>query len=752
MSNNIKGTTNDQVNSVPEETEVKNNSSKTIKYSYNPLVTSDLTKTEGGYKTRGWMFTAIGWNEAELINMIRTQSYIPSELKDGYKVLSNVKAVYNVVLDFDEGTPSLQEFLTQAEEFRFTCVVHTTTNHQKPKHDLETKEEIPDSAIDKFRVIIPMVEPISLSAYEASQVFWLNKFPTLDTTSFQGNRYFMVNPKAEVFFHDTYVDINGDSVETRFLDPYKDGIIPESFKKKSKGRPKTTGESIEKSDGSFSINDTFRLEDGREMKYKDITGKTQVLCPFCDPAKRQSPDKNNAFVDFNKAGQVFLYCSSEDKTYWSHSSEIVSSKSQLFFNETLGYASRLVEEETSKGYGVFKNDDDWKNYCHANNVNPSCKIFLPRVRIIFDPAKPSGLQKEYFNMFQESEYLSEHNKTQPLLSGDEVLAYIQDQTPIIHELMMNVFGESEYLKRFLNWNAVILTRRIKLDTAWLITSKEEGIGKGLIFDRILQPIYGQRQSMLVQGEGMAKKFNSQDQTLWLKVFDEVYAPSNARENLSRKEWLKYIITAREQTIELKGIDSFQMANHMNLVLYSNNECPIFMGSNDRRFSVVRNDNAVKPEKLSFYKSNLEMRKAIDEELNSFADILLRYDSDLELANTAIDSSAKNKLKEITADEYEEFAHALVDKDASYFLLTEIFPPSESDRMFNRGTDISLSPDGQIVESAIKDGYIPSRLMGRICKYHFSGHYKQIVARLKLKSVISGTKNIDGKRVDVYTVR
>jgi len=147
MSNNIKGTTNDQVNSVPEETEIKNNSSKTIKYSYNPLVTSDLTKTEGGYKTRGWMFTGIGWNEAELTNMIRTQSYIPSELKDGYKVLSNVKAVYNVVLDFDEGTPSLQEFLTQAEEFRFACVIHTTTNHQKPKHDLETKQEIPDSAI-----------------------------------------------------------------------------------------------------------------------------------------------------------------------------------------------------------------------------------------------------------------------------------------------------------------------------------------------------------------------------------------------------------------------------------------------------------------------------------------------------------------------------------------------------------------------------------------------------------------------------
>lgn len=740
MSNNIGTIINDQLISVPEGTET----SRKLKYSYNAQITPAMDKDEGAKKTRGWIFTEINWDETSVANMIRTQSYIPSDLRDGYKVKNNVKAVYNIILDFDKGTPTLQDFVKQASNFRFSCVIHTTVNHQKLKKEEKTGEEIPDSAVDKFRVIIPLIEPISESAYEACQTFWQNKYSTIDPTSFQGNRYFIVNPNAEVFFHNSYTDRDGTIVETKFLDVFKDKIIPESIRKKQVGRPGK--ESIEKSDGSFSIEDKVRVQDGTEIRFKDVVGKTQVFCPFCEPSKRQHPDKHNAFVDFNKAGQVFLYCSSEDKTFWSHSSEIIAGKSSLFFNETLGYASRVEEG----GFVVFKNNDDWINYCHFNDINPACKTFLPRVKIIFDPGKPSGLQQEYFNMFQESDYLQEHDPTQPLLSGEDVLVSMERKTPVIRELMLNIFGNIEYLIRFLNWNAVILKHRVKVDTAWLITSKEQGIGKGLMFDRIMQPIYGKRQSMLVQGERMAKNFNSQDQTIWLKVFDEVYSPGHYKENLSRKEWLKYIITAREQTIELKGIDAFQMDNHMNLILYSNNECPIFLDAQDRRFNVVRNENCKKTEELSFYSSNVSMREAIDSELKTFARLLLRFDCEVELANKAIDSAAKDKLKENTADEYEEFAKALNSKDDSFFLLSEIFPPSLTDKMLT--PDILLSPEGHEVESTIRDGYIPAKSMNRICKFHFNGHYKNILSRLKLKGVTKITKKVNTLPVTVYMVR
>ena len=746
--------TEKQTSVMPNITETTTKGSKTFSYSYNPQIKAGMSKEDGGMKTMGWIFNTINWNEKELSQIIRTQSYISSELKDGYKIKSNVKNVFNIILDFDKGSPTFKEFVDIAIGYQFAWVAHTTVSHRKPKRDKETGEEIPGSEVDKFRVIIPLKEPISASAYNSCEQFWVKKFPSIDTTSFQGERYFMVNPDAEVVFHDNYVDKNGVTKEAEFLDPYEAKIVNESFKKKSVGRPKLSQvDDGEKLDGKFSIEDMIKLRDGSEIKFKDITGKTQVLCPFCDPANRQNPDKHNAFVDYNSAGQIYLYCSSENKTYWSHSSEMVSSKSSLFFNETLGFPSRIIESESEQennrnGYVVFKNNDDWKNYCHYNSINPSIKIFLPRVRIIFDPLKPSGLQHDYFNMFQESEYLKNHDNSNKLLTGVEVLNQMKTQTPVIYEILMNIFGEEEYLSRFLNWNAVILKNRIKVDTAWLITSKAQGIGKGLMFDRMLQPIYGKRQSMLVQGERMAKTFNSQDQTQWLRVYDEVYAPGNTKENLSRKEWLKYIITAREQTIELKGIDAFQMANHMNLILYSNNECPIFLDNQDRRFNVIRNENAKKTEKLSFYKSNVEMRNQIDNELAIFADLLLCYDYNVEQANTAISTTAKEQLQEITSDTYEDFAKALRNHDVSHFLLEEIFKPSSSDIFLIR--DTKLSQEGAEAEAAIREGYIPAKSMNAICKYHFQNHYNNILSRLRIKGIEKTSKKTNGIVMAIYT--
>lgn len=730
----------------PDLIEMSNDSSivREIYYSYNPKITPNMSKEEGGKQTTGWIFESRKWSEPSITDMIRSHSYIPSKLKGGIKSKVNVEEVYNIVLDFDLGTPTWGEMVEKVKKFRFSCVLHTTVSHQKPKTDESTGIEVPDSVKDRYRLWIPLSKPISNTEYIGLKDYYLKIFPTIDKSSFEGSRYFKVNPDAQVYFHNSTKDAYGNNTELEFLDLVKEKILSVSPQNNSIGRPKTL-----KTNGDFSINDSVTLYDGTKVLYREITEKVRIICPFCNPAERQHPNTHNAFVDFNAAGQMYLYCSSEDTTYWSHPNELVSERSLLFFNETVGYASRIIPEG---GYVVFKNNDDWQNYCYNNKIKPECKIFLPRVRIIFNPAMASGLQLKdgYFNMFEESEYLKNHDTTQPLFSGDDVLIQMEQQTPVIYELMMNIFGMKDYLKRFLNWNAVILKRRIKVDTAWLITSKEQGIGKGLMFDRILQPLFGNRQSILENGQRMGKNFNSLDQTQWLKVYDEVYLPGNPKENLARKEWLKYIITAREQTIELKGIDCFTMANHMNLILYSNNECPIFLDNNDRRFNVIRNENAVKTEKLSFYKDIPDMQNRIDEELPKFAELLLSFDFDVELANKAVDSTAKDKLQEIAADEYEEFVNALKAKDDSHFLLREIFPPSQNEMMFAHV--FPLSSEGSEVESAIKNGYIPAKSMSKVCKFHFQGHYKTILSRLKLKGLEKLTKKIGGDPIAVYIVR
>lgn len=705
---------------------------KKLRYSWNPKVTSDLSKEEGGKQTYGWSFTETDWVENDVIEIIRTRSYNPSELKDGHKVLTKVLGVYNVVLDFDKNDPTLLEFLEEARKWRFSWVAHTTINHQKEKINPATKLAEPGTAVDKFRAIIPLATQISNAEYELSVEFWLKKFPKLDTTSFQGNRYFLVNPKAEVFFHD-FKDADGNTV---FFDPYESKMI--SARQQKKKNKKSLGD-FEKGDGLLKYDRTI-------ITYADITEKTRVICPYCNPADRQDPSKQNAFVDFNDAGQMYLYCSSENKTYWINPKEIDPSRSKLFFNEDVGFVARLTDD--GGGFKVFKNNDDWLSFCNSNNINYESKTFLPRRSIIFDPSKSSGLQEEYFNLFEQSIFLQNSRPSSSKLNDEQTLSLLKQRTPVIYEILINVFGDEKYILSFINWNAAIINEREKVDTCWLITSHEQGIGKGLMFDRILKPIYGDKQAIMVNAARMAKNFNSQDLNCWLKCYDEVFKAGDTVENLARREWLKFIITSKEQTIELKGYDAFQVKNHMNLILFSNSDHPLFLENQDRRFNVIHNEVAKKVEALSFYDGIDNMRKKISAELQNFTDIILSYNYNKELANKAIVSVAKQSLQSLSSDPFAEFAKALRSKDADYFLLAEIFPLTSEERLFK---SITKSTEEVEAEAAIIEGYIPAKLMSRIAKFHFQKtHYKKILERLKMNGITSQTHRLTiGTTISAY---
>ena len=351
---------------------------KYFTYSWHPKVTADLSKQEGGKITRGWILDKTSWQEDKIKEVIRTRSYLPSQLNDGYKIKSNVRNVFAYSLDFDKGSPTIEEFKVKTEKWGFSWVLHTTTNHMKNKKDKDGNE-IHDSAIEKFRVIIPLDEPISLSALEASAVFWEKMFPTIDPTCFDGNRYFMVNPNAEVLFK----SITGVDDSPVFLNPVRDGVISESFMKKKAGRPKLSKSNNTAAEDEFSPDTEVMLKDGNMVLVGDIKDKTEIFCPFCDHTTRQHPDKANAFIDFNNAGQMYISCSSEHKTYWIEMDAIIPEKSKLFFNEDVGFVARLDDKTGS--YKVFKNNDDWLSYCHHNNIKPDCKTYLPRRTIIFDP-------------------------------------------------------------------------------------------------------------------------------------------------------------------------------------------------------------------------------------------------------------------------------------------------------------------------------------------------------------------------------
>jgi hypothetical protein len=184
---------------------------KKLKYSYHPEITFELTKEEGGKKNKGWILTETNWDETSLSEMVKTVSYLPSKLKNGHKKKENVEEVYSIILDLDKNDPKLEQFKENWKATEFSWFLHTTVNHQRTVSD----ENVNIEAIDKYRVIIPLSRPITLKELESMKDYWKEKFPKIDPTSFDGNRYFKMNPNAIIHLHN-FTDLDGNVV---FLNP-----------------------------------------------------------------------------------------------------------------------------------------------------------------------------------------------------------------------------------------------------------------------------------------------------------------------------------------------------------------------------------------------------------------------------------------------------------------------------------------------------------------------------------------------------
>ncbi|MCZ7603129.1 MAG: DUF5906 domain-containing protein [Melioribacteraceae bacterium] len=708
---------------------------KSISISYNPTITKDDKKRDVAKFTEGWELTQLEWDKEILTEFVRSQSYICAKLKDGYRNKYNVEEVFHIVLDIDnkdrQNPITLDAFIKIARKWKFSWFLHTTTSHQK-KIITDKGEEL--EPVDKFRVLIPLSKTVTRDflVNEVKNHFVKHYSFIDDKSSFEGERYYFVSKNAETEIH-SFVGSTGGLV---FFNP--DNIDKVA-----------SASSINKKSKTFNLDLSVTLGDGKTTKkISDINEKTTIFCPFCihDDAHRSSPDAHNAFIDINPLGHYYIYCSSEAKTYWQSGQEIKPEKTKLFWNTTEGCVTAIDYKTKKDPHTIysFKNNTDFRNYCHANQIDPNITERLPRREIIFDPRERSGLAEIFYNVFEESEYLVKYGKEfQIKISLQSVNDELEKRCPVISELLSNIFGSPDYVMRFINWNAYILQTRGKAFTAWLVSTPEQGIGKDFMFNFILRPIYGQSQSQLLNGQRIADKFNIRDLRCWLRGYNEVFSSESKQQNHSRKEKLKDNITSVEQTLEPKGIDTFQADNFVNFILFSNNSMPIYLDAKDRRFNVIVNHEAKKVKDLSFYKDDNELVKSVKSELDGFAEILFSLDYSAELANQSIDNEAKRKLIKITANDYEKFTEALKNRDADYFMLDEVFRVADSQRFLIDKSVYAIEAEDKISNH----GMIPANCMNDIVRFHFPQRgYKLTLEKLKTHNLAVKTFNIGGARL------
>jgi hypothetical protein len=517
-----------------------------IKYSYNPAIKPGMDKDEAGRKSIGWIFTSTEWDKDKIEEMIRTRAYLASMVKDGHKIKDNVIAIYNIILDFDAGHPTLQEFLQLTRDYRFRFIVHTTVNHQKG-----------DNPKDKFRVIIPLKESIQEEDLMAVAKIWCKRFPTLDPTSFQGSRYYMVNPNAEVFIHDSIINSTGQTEELNFLDPYEAKMLKAASKSKTIN---LAAKIQELKEGTFTPELEVETSSGQVVCISDIHDKTQIICPFCDQANRQHPDKHNAFVDINDKSKRFLYCSSEDKTYWEcDTPEDISKVCENFWS----YSTSVYEAGMVSDIFSLENISEKKFYVKVGAISKESKgeyfdhlvthKHLHRLNRI-DNIGDVTLDESAFEFNKKEGNITVKVRALPV--------DIQDNS-FIEDYLTNVFGvHKKFIKE---WLAVYVnTNYKKLPT--IILTGERGVGKNT-FAEAIQAIFPILSETAKDLEGNFNGFAEKK----LLIIDE--SASNGK---VQYQMLKKFSGQKFMEVNHKYLRQYQVQNNLNIIFLSNDVLPIYV--------------------------------------------------------------------------------------------------------------------------------------------------------------------------------
>ncbi len=760
-----------------------------MKLSVNPKITPDMSKQMAASMTMGWELQSVTDTVDSLIDFVRTNAYSTSEYVDGKKVKDSVINCYNIILDFDRGRPTYNEMIVAMRSWSFSAFIHTTRSHQKG-----------DDPIDKFRIIIPLKEPISQFDLEA-----LKEMPDLltklsggykgyiDMSTFQGSRMYVAAPDAVGYLHAVHADIF-DATKLAYVD------FKQLTSKVSTSKPPTAASAVIDENGTStptpptppkSTNIDIKSKKNTTFPAKLLVTKanqvtaqvqainthTSIFCPFCDHSKRGNPTSPNAFIDVNKFGMKFIYCSSEVKTFWQEMTEdqlafslLTKAKDLIIFREkATGFIAYADRSKTTNEWKVtrVKNNDYWMAIATQNNIPPESKSKLPIVEVGFDPGRPQGINLNIgtYNTFEPSPayqaYLDGKFEQYGTIPLNEALDQLKANCPLIYFIMFNILGEDNFVWLMLNWLSTIFKDSDhKVDTYWIVISEEQGVGKDLFFIHVLSKLFGvYPQTTILPPSALVNEFNALDMQCWLRGYNEVFSGSKT-ENKKIKNIIKDKVTQKHTSITFKGADTFQIPAFTNYMFFSNNLDVLELDKDDRRAIVVSNTKGIRiantPEFKTLGKSGYEAK--IASEFTEFARIIFTTEHDLSRTQQAPTSTAKESLIKLSETGYERLATALRIKDYNYVPIVECFPLKPGEEL----TAKHSTPEGDpISDDAFKcismirsHGAIPASALKQVSAFLFGTKepYSDILAKLDMAGLKSTIIRHNGRPIRAYVFK
>lgn len=227
----------------------------------------------------------------------------------------------------------------------------------------------------------------------------------------------------------------------------------------------------------------------------------------------------------------------------------------------------------------------------------------------------------------------------------------------INYLLSHICVDKVTKDRFLNWLAFIFQFRDKTQSAWVFHGTE-GTGKGTLFAKVLQPIFGAQNCKYLMHRDLEDKFEDYMESSLILFIDEGDVASSAQADKVMAR-LRSWITDPVISVRRMHKSSCDVRTYNNIILATNRMLPLKLSMADRRWNIA-------PQQIRSINATEQWYCDMDGELDEFADYLRGYQVDTNLARIPLESAAKERLKELGRPVADLFFEAFRAGDLDYF--------------------------------------------------------------------------------------
>lgn len=272
--------------------------------------------------------------------------------------------------------------------------------------------------------------------------------------------------------------------------------------------------------------------------------------------------KNEYFVSTNSSGMVRLLNLIDGVTYPVSNSHL---------------ASRAASLENSEGQGTF-----------STHV-PIDSVISKLPHIVYEKYDPSSSEylreisrgQYYLNTYKASGYSYDDNLLSIDDNGDvtHLVRGFKKSPPLFDEYMKRIFpnaGERDFMVR---WMArTVMQPEYKIKVAPVLRGSQ-GAGKN-VFITLLSTLCGRTNVLTTKLSHVTGSFNAGIASCVVCCLDETYARKSSSANR-----LKSLITEDYLAVTKKHMDTVPQPIYANFIILSNDEFPLQMDQDDRRYFV-----------------------------------------------------------------------------------------------------------------------------------------------------------------------